>query len=81
MQYRAKMPFSLGLQVCPCSQVWVVFSLAMTGKFLIAAAFAIAYLFTAELFPTPVRYPNTVCRQLFVCSAISWKNAAENFGH
>jgi hypothetical protein len=38
------------------TQVWVVFTLAMTGKFLIAAAFAIAYLFTAELFPTPVRY-------------------------
>jgi hypothetical protein len=37
------------------TQVWVVFTLAMTGKFLIAAAFAIAYLFTAELFPTPVR--------------------------
>jgi hypothetical protein len=39
------------------TQVWVVFTLAMAGKFLIAAAFAIAYLFTAELFPTPVRYP------------------------
>jgi hypothetical protein len=38
------------------SLVWLIFSFAMLGKFLIAAAFAIAYLFTAELFPTPVRY-------------------------
>ena len=38
------------------SLVWLIFPLAMLGKFLIAAAFAIAYLYTAELFPTPVRY-------------------------
>ena len=28
----------------------------MTGKFLIAGTFALAYLYTAELFPTPVRF-------------------------
>merc|ERR1719333_1636905 len=37
------------------SLVWLVISLAMTGKFLIAGTFALAYLYTAELFPTPVR--------------------------
>jgi len=30
-------------------------TLAMLGKFLIAGTFALAYLYTAELFPTPVR--------------------------
>merc|ERR1719153_1864178 len=35
--------------------VWLVVTLAMTGKFLIARTFALAYLYTAELFPTPVR--------------------------
>lgn len=30
-------------------------TLAMIGKFLIAGTFALAYLYTAELFPTPVR--------------------------
>jgi OCT family organic cation transporter-like MFS transporter 4/5 len=37
------------------SVVWLIVSLAMTGKFLIAGTFALAYLYTAELFPTPVR--------------------------
>merc|ERR1719477_263754 len=37
------------------SLIWLVISLAMTGKFLIAGTFALAYLYTAELFPTPVR--------------------------
>ena len=37
------------------SLVWLVITLAMTGKFLIAGTFALAYLYTAELFPTPVR--------------------------
>jgi len=37
------------------SVVWLVITLAMTGKFLIAGTFALAYLYTAELFPTPVR--------------------------
>jgi len=37
------------------SVVWLIISLAMTGKFLIAGTFALAYLYTAELFPTPVR--------------------------
>jgi len=35
--------------------VWVVITFAMIGKFLIAGTFALAYLYTAELFPTPVR--------------------------
>jgi len=37
------------------SLVWLIITLAMTGKFLIAGTFALAYLYTAELFPTPVR--------------------------
>jgi len=37
------------------SVVWLVVTLAMIGKFLIAGTFALAYLYTAELFPTPVR--------------------------
>jgi OCT family organic cation transporter-like MFS transporter 4/5 len=37
------------------SLVWLVITLAMVGKFLIAGTFALAYLYTAELFPTPVR--------------------------
>ena len=35
--------------------VWLVISIAMTGKFLISGTFALSYLYTAELFPTPVR--------------------------
>lgn len=37
------------------SMVMLVVTLAMVGKFLIAGTFALAYLYTAELFPTPVR--------------------------
>lgn len=37
------------------SMVALVVTLAMIGKFLIAGTFALAYLYTAELFPTPVR--------------------------
>ena len=37
------------------STVWLVIIIAMTGKFLISGTFALAYLYTAELFPTPVR--------------------------
>jgi len=37
------------------SLVWLIITLAMLGKFLIAGTFALAYLYTAELFPTPVR--------------------------
>jgi len=37
------------------SLVWLIITLAMTGKFLVAGTFALAYLYTAELFPTPVR--------------------------
>jgi len=33
----------------------LIITLSMTGKFLIAGTFALAYLYTAELFPTPVR--------------------------
>lgn len=36
-------------------KVWLPVSVAMVGKFLISMAFAIAYLYTAELFPTNVR--------------------------
>jgi len=35
--------------------VWLTVSIAMLGKFLISMTFAIAYLYTAELFPTKVR--------------------------
>jgi len=37
------------------SMVALITTLAMLGKFLIAGTFALAYLYTAELFPTPVR--------------------------
>jgi OCT family organic cation transporter-like MFS transporter 4/5 len=37
------------------TMVALVVTLAMIGKFLIAGTFALAYLYTAELFPTPVR--------------------------
>ena len=35
--------------------VWAPVTVAMIGKFLISMTFAIAYLYTAELFPTSVR--------------------------
>ena len=35
--------------------VWAPVTIAMIGKFLISMTFAIAYLYTAELFPTSVR--------------------------
>merc|ERR1719225_1521791 len=35
--------------------IWFPLAIAMTGKFLISMTFAIAYLYTAELFPTKVR--------------------------
>ena len=35
--------------------VWLPVTIAMMGKFLISMTFAIAYLYTAELFPTKVR--------------------------
>ncbi len=35
--------------------VWLTVGVAMIGKFLISMTFAIAYLYTAELFPTNVR--------------------------
>lgn len=42
---------SLGLE----GNVWLPVTVAMIGKFLISMTFAIAYLYTAELFPTKVR--------------------------
>ena len=35
--------------------LWLPVTIAMIGKFLISMTFAIAYLYTAELFPTKVR--------------------------
>jgi MFS family permease len=35
--------------------IWLPVTVAMIGKFLISMTFAIAYLYTAELFPTKVR--------------------------
>ena len=44
------------LWVAPAnSYLGLIISLAMTGKFFISGTFALAYLYTAELFPTPVR--------------------------
>ena len=37
------------------SMVWLLVTIAMTGKFLVSGTFALSYLYTAELFPTPVR--------------------------
>jgi len=35
--------------------IWLPVTIGMIGKFLISMTFAIAYLYTAELFPTIVR--------------------------
>merc|ERR1711953_1302080 len=44
------------LWVAPAnSHLGLIITLAMTGKFFISGTFALAYLYTAELFPTPVR--------------------------
>ena len=37
------------------TMVWLLTTIAITGKFLISGTFALSYLYTAELFPTPVR--------------------------
>eukprot|EP00095_Tigriopus_kingsejongensis_P005178 maker-scaffold237_size242172-snap-gene-1.35 protein:Tk05178 transcript:maker-scaffold237_size242172-snap-gene-1.35-mRNA-1 annotation:"sugar transporter" len=37
------------------TMIWLPVTIAMIGKFLISMTFAIAYLYTAELFPTQVR--------------------------
>ena len=37
------------------SMVWLLVTIAMAGKFLVSGTFALSYLYTAELFPTPVR--------------------------
>ncbi|XP_006822963.2 organic cation transporter protein-like [Saccoglossus kowalevskii] len=42
--------------VPPCGDyVWIGITLAMTGKLFITAGFSIIYLYSAELFPTPLR--------------------------
>ena len=41
--------------VFSAGNVWLPVTIAMIGKFLISQTFAIAYLYTAELFPTNVR--------------------------
>nr|XP_002739655.2 PREDICTED: organic cation transporter protein-like [Saccoglossus kowalevskii] len=38
-----------------CELQWIGIALAMTGKFAVSAAFAIVYVFSAEIYPTPVR--------------------------
>ena len=44
----------------------LTFSIALLGKCSVAASFAVIYLFTAELFPTQVRYYNTLSGTLDV---------------
>jgi len=39
----------------PPEMIWLPVTIGMIGKFLISMTFAIAYLYTAELFPTIVR--------------------------
>lgn len=34
---------------------WLMVTLAMTGKFFVSIGFAIIYVYTAEMYPTPVR--------------------------
>ncbi|XP_006822653.1 organic cation transporter protein-like [Saccoglossus kowalevskii] len=38
-----------------CKMQWIGITLAMIGKFSVSAAFAIVYIFSAEIYPTPVR--------------------------
>lgn len=45
----------ISFTTAPGSMVWLTVGIAMVGKFLISMTFAIAYLYTAELFPTKVR--------------------------
>ena len=45
----------LSFILSPGQSVWLPVTIAMIGKFLISQTFAIAYLYTAELFPTNVR--------------------------
>ncbi|XP_077977753.1 organic cation transporter protein-like [Glandiceps talaboti] len=45
----------LTLAVPDCEYQWIGVTLAMIGKFGISASFAIIYVFSAELYPTPVR--------------------------
>jgi OCT family organic cation transporter-like MFS transporter 4/5 len=46
---------TLALDPSAPAMAWLPVSVAMVGKFLISMTFAIAYLYTAELFPTKVR--------------------------
>ncbi|XP_070567620.1 organic cation transporter protein-like [Ptychodera flava] len=46
---------TLFVPACDTSLEWLGITLSMTGKFAISASFAIVYVFSAELYPTPVR--------------------------
>ncbi|CAH1798693.1 unnamed protein product, partial [Owenia fusiformis] len=43
----------------------VILVLSMTGKFMVSGTFAIIYLYSAELFPTPVRTVGVGCSSMF----------------
>ncbi len=47
--------FMLVMMLFVSDIVWLPVTVAMIGKFLISMTFAIAYLYTAELFPTVIR--------------------------